>query len=158
MIWEKKAQWSLTSMNELLNQCSFNSSEVHAQVMPVSRTTFQIQTAWKVLHSANCGEGNGNPLQYSCLENPRDRGAWGAASSGVAQSRTLLKWLSSKSKKASLMAQLIKNLPANARGVRDVGLIPGFGSSPGEGNDNHSSEKMWAEKKSQKCKSLKRSL
>ena len=40
------------------------------------------------------------------------------------------------------MAQLIKNLPANARGVRDVGLIPGLGSSPGEGNDNHSSEKM----------------
>ena len=34
------------------------------------------------------GEGNGNPLQYSCLENPRDRGAWWAAVSGVAQSRT----------------------------------------------------------------------
>ena len=117
-------------------------------------------TEWLHFHfSLWCtGEGNGNPLQWSCLENPRDRGAWGAASSGVAQSRTLLKWLSSKSKKASLMAQLIKNLPANARGVRDVGLIPGFGSSPGEGNDNHSSEKMWAEKKSQKCKSLKRSL
>ena len=83
MIWEKKAQWSLTSMNELLNQCSFNSSEVHAQVMPVSKTNFQIQTAWKVLHSANCGEGNGNPLQYSCLENPRDRGAWQAAVHGI---------------------------------------------------------------------------
>ena len=34
------------------------------------------------------GEGNGNPLQCSCLENPRDGGAWGAAVSGVAQSRT----------------------------------------------------------------------
>ena len=34
------------------------------------------------------GEGNGNPLQCSCLENPRDRGAWWAAVSGVAQSRT----------------------------------------------------------------------
>ena len=32
------------------------------------------------------GEGNGNPLQYSCLENPRDRGAWGVAVYGVAQS------------------------------------------------------------------------
>ena len=32
------------------------------------------------------GEGNGNPLQYSCLENPRDRGAWWAAVCGVAQS------------------------------------------------------------------------
>ena len=40
------------------------------------------------------GEGNGNPLQCSCLENPRDRGAWRAAVSGVAQSRTRLKWLS----------------------------------------------------------------
>ena len=36
------------------------------------------------------GEGNGNPLQYSCLENPRDRGAWWAAVYGVAQSRTRL--------------------------------------------------------------------
>ena len=41
------------------------------------------------------GEGNGNPLQCSCLENPRDGGAWWAAIYGVAQSRTRLKWLSS---------------------------------------------------------------
>ena len=39
--------------------------------------------------SLSCiGEGNGNPLQCSCLENPRDRGAWGAAVYGVTQSRT----------------------------------------------------------------------
>ena len=37
------------------------------------------------------GEGNGNPLQYSCLENPRDGGAWWAAIYGVTQSRTQLK-------------------------------------------------------------------
>ena len=43
------------------------------------------------------GEGNGNPLQYSCLENPRDRGAQWAAVCGVAQSRTRLKRLSSSS-------------------------------------------------------------
>ena len=36
------------------------------------------------------GEGNGNPLQYSCLGNPRDRGAWWAAVHGVARSRTRL--------------------------------------------------------------------
>ena len=41
------------------------------------------------------GEGNGNPLQCSCLENPRDRGSWGAAVYGVARSQTRLKWLSS---------------------------------------------------------------
>ena len=43
------------------------------------------------------GGGNGNPLQYSCLENPRDRGAWWAAIYGVAQSQTRLKQLSSSS-------------------------------------------------------------
>ena len=42
-------------------------------------------------------EGNGNPLQCSCLENPRDRGAWWAAVYGVAQSRTRLKPLSNSS-------------------------------------------------------------
>ena len=36
------------------------------------------------------GEGNGNPLQYSCLENPMDGGAWQAAVQGVAKSRTQL--------------------------------------------------------------------
>ena len=44
---------------------------------------------------SHIGEGNGNPLQCSCLENPRDRGAWWAAIYGVAQSWTRLKWLSS---------------------------------------------------------------
>ena len=43
------------------------------------------------------GEGNGNPLQCSCLENPRDGEAWWAAVYGVAQSRTRLKRLSSSS-------------------------------------------------------------
>ena len=43
------------------------------------------------------GGGNGNPLQYSCLENPRDGGAWWAAIYGVAQSWTRLKRLSSSS-------------------------------------------------------------
>ena len=43
------------------------------------------------------GEGNGNPLQCSCLENPRDGEAWWAAVAGVTQSRTWLKRLSSSS-------------------------------------------------------------
>ena len=48
--------------------------------------------------SLSCiGEGNGNPLQRSCLENPRDDGAWWAAIYGVAQSQTRLKRLSSSS-------------------------------------------------------------
>ena len=49
--------------------------------------------------SLSCiGEGNGDPLQCSCLENPRDGGAWWAAVYGVAQSRTQLKRLSSSSR------------------------------------------------------------
>ena len=50
-------------------------------------------------------EGNGNPLQCSCLENPRDQGAWWAAVYGVARSRTQLKWLCS-----SNIARLISEL------------------------------------------------
>jgi len=54
-------------------------------------------TDWLHFHfSLSCiGEGNGNPLLCSCLENPRDGGAWWAAVYGVAQNRTRLKWLSS---------------------------------------------------------------
>ena len=54
--------------------------------------------------SLSCiGEGNGNPLQCSCLENPRDRRAWWAVIYGVAQSWTWLKWLSSSSSKARML-------------------------------------------------------
>ena len=54
--------------------------------------------------SLSCiGEGNGNPLQYSCLENPRDGEAWWAAIYGVVQSRTRMKRLSSSSSSSNLM-------------------------------------------------------
>ena len=52
--------------------------------------------------SLSCiGEGNGKPLQCSCLENPRDGGAWWAAVYGVTQSRTQLKRLSSSSNRTT---------------------------------------------------------
>ena len=52
--------------------------------------------------SLSCiGEGNGKPLQCSCLENPRDGGAWWVAVYGVTQSRTRLKRLSSSSSSSS---------------------------------------------------------
>ena len=47
-----------------------------------------------IIVSSLFGEGNGNPLQYSCLENSVDRGAWWAAVHGVAQTQTRLKRLS----------------------------------------------------------------
>ena len=54
--------------------------------------------------SLSCiGEGNGNPLQCSCLENSRDEGAWWAAVYGVVQSQTWLKWLSSSSSRRNLL-------------------------------------------------------
>ena len=61
----------------------------------------RVRHNWKT--SLSCiGEGNGKPLQCSCLENPRDGGAWWAAVYGVAQSRTRLKQLSSSSSSSSV--------------------------------------------------------
>jgi len=58
--------------------------------------------------SLSCvGEGNGNPLQCSCLENPRDGGAWWAAVYGVTQSRTRLKWLNSSSSMSLYMSDIM---------------------------------------------------
>ena len=54
------------------------------------------------------GEGNGNPLQCSCLENPRDGGSWWAAVYGVAQSRTRLKRLSSSSSSSIFLAEFVE--------------------------------------------------
>ena len=75
-------------------------------------------TEWLHFHfSLSCiGEGNGNPLQCSCLENPRDGGAWWAAVYGVAQSRTRLKWLSSSSSSRLLC-------PWSSPG-KDIGGLP----------------------------------
>ena len=65
-------------------------------------------TEWLHFHfSLSCiGEGNGSPLQCSCLENPGDGGAWWAAIYGVAQSRTRMKRLSSSSSRTTLHAVL----------------------------------------------------
>ena len=133
------------------------------------------------------GEGTGTPLQYSCLENPMDGGAWWAAVHGVAKSlarlsdftftfhfpalekemathSSVLAWripgtgepggLPSMGSHgvghdwsdlaaaaawlywASPVALVVKNLPANARDLRDTGLIPGLGRSPGAGHGN----------------------
>ena len=61
--------------------------------------------------SLSCiGEGDGNPLQCSCLENPRDGGAWWAAIYGVAQSRTRLKWQQQQHDKHSYFLKQIPTL------------------------------------------------
>ena len=66
-----------------------------------SSTSEVIMCRWVELKKwYSFGEGNGNPLQCSCLENPRDEGAWGSAVYGVTQSRTRLKRLSSSSSRS----------------------------------------------------------
>ena len=63
-----------------------------------SMRSLRVGHDWATSLSLSCiGEGNGNPLQCSCLENPRDGRAWWAAVCGVAQSQTRLKWLKSSS-------------------------------------------------------------
>ena len=63
---------------------------------------------WATSLSLSCtGEGNGNPFQYSCLENPRDGGAWWAAVYGVTQSQKRLKWLSSSSSSMNMLCWFI---------------------------------------------------
>ena len=63
---------------------------------PQSMGSLRVGHDWETSLS-RIGEGNGNPLQCSCLENPRDGGAWWDVIYGVAQSRTRLKWFSSSS-------------------------------------------------------------
>ena len=109
------------------------------------------------------GEGNGNPLQYSCLENPTDGGVWQSTVHGVTKSRT---WLSDFihflqepqvilavgnklidsvvdiTLLCKLNAQITFGFPdgsdgkASAYNAGDPGPIPGLGRPPGEGNGN----------------------
>ena len=72
--------------------------------------------------SLSCfGEGNGNPLPCSCLDNPRDGGAWWAAVYGVAQSRTRLRWLSSSSSSSRS-----RNIIVTLLNVTDIPMICPF--------------------------------
>ena len=67
----------------------------------------RVRHDWVTSLSLSCiGEGNGNPLQCSCLENPRDRGAWWAAIYGVTQNWTRLEWLSSSSASVGLQCKI----------------------------------------------------
>ena len=92
--------WRITTLGEGFYSLSENQKILpcHFTEPPWGRkesdTTERLHFHFSLLH---IGEGNGNPLQCSCLENPRDGGAWWAADYGVAQSRTRLKWLSNNS-------------------------------------------------------------
>jgi len=84
---------------------------------------------WATSLSLSCiGEGNGNPLQCSCLENPRDGGAWWAAVYGIAQSHTQLKRLSSSS--SSSMEAFDKLLSINVPWSQKFSDVLRFGLKP----------------------------
>ena len=75
------------------------------------------------------GEGNGNPLQYSCLENPRDGRAWWAVVYGVTQSRTRLKRLSSSS---SIYLAVSEVLGIEVNGTWEKGRLGGEAAGEAE--------------------------
>ena len=83
------------------------------------------------------GEGNGNPLQYSCLENPVDKGAWWAAVHGVAQSRTRLKRFSSSSswRRDRLPIPVFLGFPCGSAGKESTCNVGDLGSISGKGNN-----------------------
>ena len=81
----------LSKLQELL----MDGEDWRAAVYGVAKSWTQLSNFTLTFHFHALEKGNGNPLQCSCLENPRDGGAWWAAIYGVAQSRTRLKQLSS---------------------------------------------------------------
>ena len=109
----EKDQWSLQASNKTDGRRRWHPTPVLLPGKSHGRRSLVGCSPWgsrRVGHnwatslsfSLSCiGEGNGNQLQCSCLENPRDRGDWWAAIYGVAQSRTRLKRLSSSSSSSS---------------------------------------------------------
>ena len=78
---------------------------------------------------SSSGGGPDNPLQYSCLENPLDRGAWWAAFHGVTENQIQLK-------RQSMHANMLMGFPGGSASKEPLGSIPGLGRSPGKGNGN----------------------
>ena len=89
-------------------------------------------TEWLHFHfSLSCiGEGNGSPLQCSCLENPRDGEAWWAAVYGVTQCQTRLKWLSSSSSSTYISVLLSQFIPPSPSPCLILLFIQDFLVSP----------------------------
>ena len=79
------------------------------------------------------GEGNGNPLQYACLENPMDKGAWQSTVRGVER---VGHYLVTKSPPQFFKCLIEFTSEAFPCSEGNLGLIPGLERSPGEGNGN----------------------
>ena len=115
--------WNLFPYSSYLTFLSEKAMAPHSSTLAwkipwmVEPGRLQSMGSWRVGHdwatslSISCiGEGSGTPLQCSCLENPRDGGAWWAALYGVAQSWTRLKWLNSSSSNNNIPIDLKSSL------------------------------------------------
>ena len=98
----------LLKLNTFFNSnCVINGGSVSRIIL---KSLLTLNSSELLNVSKNTGESNGNPLQYSCLENPMDGGVWWAAIYGVAQSQTQLKRLSSSSKNIYCLAVQLREL------------------------------------------------
>ena len=102
--WHRKIPWRRAwQSTAVFSPGGFHAQRSLAGCSPWGRKESDTTERLHFPFSLSCiGEGNGNPLQCSCLENPRDGGAWWAALHCVAQSRTRLKRLSSSSSSSPL--------------------------------------------------------
>ena len=100
VVWMQRRQWHPTP--RLLPGGSYEQRSL-VGCSPWGHWELDMTERFPFRFSLSCiGEGKSNPLQCSCLENPRDRGAWWAAIYGVAQSQTWLQRLSSSSSSSSV--------------------------------------------------------
>ena len=110
--------------------------------IPRTKEPGSLQSMGSQIHfhfSLSCiGEGNGNPLQYSCLENSRDGGAWWDAVYGVAQNRTRLKRLSSSNSRRNKGIPFVLSNQSIYRSlfIQIIGKVKNrSGLDPTEGHD-----------------------
>ena len=80
----KRCLRDIKALVEVFPMCTLALHNCASPLIPINA---EVSLRWV---NVTCGEGNGHPLQYSCLENPMDRGAWWAAVHGVARSQTRL--------------------------------------------------------------------
>ena len=86
--------WNQTSLSSTSDSATFWASHVVLVVKNPPANAGDLRGTGSIpVLGRSPGRGHGNPLQYSCLENPMDRGAWRAIAHGFEQSQTLLKWL-----------------------------------------------------------------
>ena len=129
--------WGTTSLvvdGIILYKCRFFSVNTFTEAVLLTSLKDQISIGVIYLR-----EGNGNPLQSSCLENPMDREAWWAAVHGVAQSRN--DW----SDLAAAAAGHYWGYPHGSDGKKSACNAGNLGSIPGSGGEmaNHSSILAW---------------